>query len=214
MVSHKILIVDDNAVQRELITARLEKVGHEVLQADNGQAALEVVEQQEDLDLVLLDLNMPGVSGHDVLDEIRRYRNSIDLPVIMVTAEEETKAIISSFEKGANDYILKQVSFKIALQRINTQLKLTEMAKASAKAHQVAAINAMIVTYNHEINNPLAIAYGNLGHSYDGFNEERYGRTVKAIERIRDLVKKIQELDTDNVEFSDYTSKSKMLKIT
>ncbi|SMF78236.1 response regulator [Pseudobacteriovorax antillogorgiicola] len=208
-----ILVVDDNEIQRGMMKARLLKKEYEVIEASSGSDALKIIDSSK-IDLVLLDLNMPGIDGHEVLDEVRKTFTSIQLPIIMVTAEEDPDTIISSFEKGANDYILKQISFKIALQRINTQLKLKVLAEESAKSQKIEAINAMIVTYNHEINNPLAIAYGNLGSDFSKFDETKFNRTLQALERIKDLVAKIQTLDASDVEYSSYTSKSKMLKIS
>ena len=208
-----ILVVEDNAVQRSLMISRLMNKGFTAIGAEGGEEALKTIAEQK-VDLVLLDLHMPGLSGHEVLEKIRETHSSIQLPVIIVTAEEETDSIVKSFELGANDYIVKSLSFKISLQRINIQLKLQELSRQSDHAHQMEAMNAMIVTYNHEINNPLAIAYGNLGSNYSKFNEEKFDRTVQALERIKNLVVKIQELDLENIEYSEYTKSTKMLKIS
>ena len=93
------------------------------------------------------------------------------------------------------------------------QLHLRFLAQNQAKAKEMEALNAMIITYNHEINNPLAIIYGNLGSNFEKLTEARYNKALIALERIKDLVSKIQEIDVSEVEYSNYTETTKMLKL-
>ena len=208
-----ILVVDDNEVQRGLMISRLMKAGFITTSAESGENALKNI-REHSIDLVLLDLHMPGMDGHEVLEKTRENFSSLELPIIIVTAEDDSESVYTSFEKGANDYIVKGLSFKVALQRIRTQLKMKELARKSAHAHQMEAMNAMIVTYNHEINNPLAIAYGNLGSDINKLSQEKLDRAIEALERIKNLVLKIQNLDLNTVEFSEYSQDSKMVKIS
>ncbi len=208
-----ILVVEDSEIQRQILEMRLKKLGIQVSTASSGEECLHFL-KQDIPDLILLDLNMPGgKNGLSVLQEIREVHSSLALPVIILTSEEGTPSILSAFEAGANDYIIKEVSFKIALHRIKMQLNLKFLAESKAKAKEAQAISAMIITYNHKINNPLAIAFGNMGRNYQNFTKEQYDKTLIALERIKDLVAKIQNIDAKNIEYSSYTTNTKMLKI-
>ena len=89
----RILVVDDNASNRDLLSRRLQRQGHTVLQAEDGARALALVEK-EALDLVLLDLMMPGISGYDVLTLLKCDRRFSDIPVIMISALSELDSIV------------------------------------------------------------------------------------------------------------------------
>ena len=117
----RILIVDDVEDNRALLGRRFARRGYLVVEAENGLAALDLIEQQ-DFDLVLLDILMPGIDGIEVLKRIRVTRSPDILPVIMVTAKASNTDIVQALELGANDYITKPVDFTVAYARAQTQL--------------------------------------------------------------------------------------------
>ena len=138
----RILIVDDIADNRTILARRFQRRGFEVVEADNGIKALELIGSEE-FDLVLLDVMMPGISGVETLTRIRAERSAAVLPVIMVTAKSESENIVESLELGANDYVTKPVDFAVALARANTQiarrraeLKVAAANEALSKANQ------------------------------------------------------------------------------
>ncbi|MGH9810662.1 MAG: response regulator, partial [Terriglobia bacterium] len=100
----RILVVDDNASNRDLLSRRLQRQGHTVLQAENGATALALVEK-EALDLVLLDLMMPGISGYDVLASLKSNPRFREIPVVMISALSELDSIVRCIEAGADDYL-------------------------------------------------------------------------------------------------------------
>ncbi len=129
-----LLVVDDIADNRTLLTRRFERQGFRVTEADGGIAALRLIEEQS-FDLVLLDIMMPDIEGTVVLSEIRSKRSSSTLPVIMVTARAMSDDVVKSLQLGADDYITKPVDFPIALARVKTQLA---RRKAEQTVHNVA----------------------------------------------------------------------------
>ena len=116
-----LLVVDDNEANRDALSRRLRHRGYVVSVAADGAEALALVETLT-LDLVLLDVEMPGISGLEVLSRIRAHRSDTELPVIMVTARTEGADIVEAFRLGANDYVTKPVDFPVALARIGTHL--------------------------------------------------------------------------------------------
>ena len=117
----RILIVDDVEDNRAVLSRRFAKRGYCVVEAESGYAALDLVKQQ-DFDLVLLDVVMPGLSGLEVLKLLRADYSPDILPVIMVTAKTSNTDIVEALELGANDYITKPVDFPVAYARTQTQL--------------------------------------------------------------------------------------------
>jgi diguanylate cyclase (GGDEF)-like protein/PAS domain S-box-containing protein len=118
-----LLVVDDNDANRDVLSRRLTLKGYDVTVAAGGAEALARV-QSGSYDLLLLDVEMPDMSGLDVLTAVRESRSSTDLPVIMVTARSGGSEIVEAFRLGANDYVTKPIDFPVALARIGTHLSL------------------------------------------------------------------------------------------
>ena len=132
-----LLIVDDNRMNREVLGRRLKCPEYQVIEARSGREAIEII-QKGSIDLVMLDSMMPEMSGLDVLKEIRAEHSIIDLPVIMVTAKEQTDDVVGALEAGANDYVTKPLNFPVVLARIHTQLAVKRAYLASrSKSSQV-----------------------------------------------------------------------------
>jgi len=116
-----LLVVDDDLLNRDALQRRLARVGYRVLTADSGPSALAIT-GAERVDLVLLDVMMPGMDGIETLRQLRRTRSVSELPVIMVTAKDGSDDVVEALDAGANDYITKPVDFVVAQARIRTQL--------------------------------------------------------------------------------------------
>jgi adenylate cyclase len=118
----RILVVDDNPSNRDLLSRRLQRQGHTVLQAEDGAIALALVEK-EALDLVLLDLMMPGISGYDVLTLLKRDPRFQEIPVIMISALSELDSIVRCIEAGADDYLAKPFDATLLRARVGSSLE-------------------------------------------------------------------------------------------
>jgi diguanylate cyclase (GGDEF)-like protein/PAS domain S-box-containing protein len=116
-----LLVVDDNEANRDALSRRLALKGYQVRVASGGAEALRLV-AAEPFDLVLLDVEMPSVSGFDVLATLRATWSRTELPVIMVTARADGADIVEAFRLGANDYVTKPIDFPVAVARIATHL--------------------------------------------------------------------------------------------
>jgi DNA-binding response OmpR family regulator len=129
-----ILVVDDVKENVEVLERRLLQRGFEVETATTGRRALEVFAKKP-IDLVLLDVMMPEMSGLEVIKFIRQRANAALLPVIVISARDDHAAMIHLFAAGANDYIVKPYDFGIALARIAAHLRV-------ARAHRAALSRA------------------------------------------------------------------------
>ena len=119
----RILVVDDEQTVRDFLQRVLETAGYTVITASNGLEALEKM-SQFDINLVLLDIMMPGLDGFEVLDHMRQYEENI--PVIMLTGIQEVPTKIDSLALGADDYITKPFSVEELLARIQVKLRRTK----------------------------------------------------------------------------------------
>ncbi len=119
---HTILVVDDNQNNRDLIGRRLERAGFQVILAEDGTQALERVRSAA-VDLVILDIMMPGLSGIDVLCILRQTYTSAELPIIMATAKDQSEDVVEALDHGADDYLTKPLDFPVVMARIQAQLR-------------------------------------------------------------------------------------------
>ena len=123
-MSGSILIVDDESRMRKLIKDFLTAKGYSILEAEDGEKALEVFEQNEaKIDLILLDVMMPKLDGWSVL---RQIRQTSKVPIIMLTARGEEQDELFGFELGVDEYISKPFSPKILVARVEAILKRTK----------------------------------------------------------------------------------------
>jgi diguanylate cyclase (GGDEF)-like protein/PAS domain S-box-containing protein len=141
MNTNRLLIVDDNEMNRDMLARRLARKGYEIAMAESAHGLLERI-KQDGTDLVLLDIEMPEVSGLDALKKLREAYSAIELPVIMVTAKSQSDDIVKALDLGANDYLTKPIDFPVAVARIGTQLshkRAQEALKESEERYALAA---------------------------------------------------------------------------
>jgi len=127
-MAQQILIVDDDPTQRRLMEAVITRLGFRVVQAGGGHEALEILNGPAgtDISVILLDLNMPEVSGLDVLEQLRPHRPT--LPVIVLTAQGGIDTVVSAMRGGADDFIVKPASPERVQVSIQNALKLTALS--------------------------------------------------------------------------------------
>jgi len=117
----RLLVVDDNPTNLDLLTRRLERLGHEVHAVDGGAAALSCL-RAGGFDLVLLDVTMPGMDGYQVLEAIKADASLQHLPVIMVSALTEVDSVVRCLQLGAEDYLTKPFNPVLLRARIDSSL--------------------------------------------------------------------------------------------
>jgi class 3 adenylate cyclase len=125
-VSARILVVDDTPVNLKLLGDLLTAKGYAVVTATNGPEALDKV-AKEPLDLVLLDVMMPGMSGYDVCRKIREQPDTSMLPVVMVTALDPAQERVKGIEAGADDFLSKPINQQELLARVRSLLRIKEL---------------------------------------------------------------------------------------
>lgn len=125
----KILVVDDESRMRKLVRDFLTARGFRVIEAGDGEEALDIFFQEKDISLILLDVMMPKLDGWEVLKTIRQYSK---VPVIMLTARGEERDELQGFDLGVDEYISKPFSPKILTARVEAILRRAGTAAADS----------------------------------------------------------------------------------
>lgn len=133
----KILVVDDESRMRKLVRDFLVRQGYEVLEAENGEQALDIFYSCKEVALLILDIMMPKMNGWEVCKEIREISK---VPIIMLTAKGDESDELMGFELGVDEYISKPFSPKILVARVEAILRRTNKIGEEAKVKEVAGI--------------------------------------------------------------------------
>ncbi|MBA7553174.1 Regulator of RpoS [subsurface metagenome] len=139
-----ILIVEDEQNNFVYLNEIIKRTGAKVLEAKNGKQSIESVENHSEINLVLMDIMMPGMNGYEVCEKLKANNQTKDIPIIFLTAKTETKNIIKGFNTGGVDYITKPFIKEELLARIQTHVNLKiskdllkEQAKKIKKANKI-----------------------------------------------------------------------------
>lgn len=114
----KILSIDDSAIIRKIIRSGVELLDFELLEAADGMEALEILAQAQDVGLILLDWNMPGMDGMDFLLKVKKSESFPDIPIMMVTTESEKENIIKAIQAGAINYLVKPFTIEELIKKV------------------------------------------------------------------------------------------------
>lgn len=162
-----ILVVDDNRMNRIKLSRSLEQEGHTVQVAEGGREALDMLTAQS-FDVALLDIVMPGMDGFQLLEAIKLDPELRDIPVIVISASDETDSAVRSIEMGAEDYLPKPFSPVLLRARLNASLqkkRLRDLEKAYLQqevmlrqSEKLATLGKLSAGMAHELNNPAAAA--------------------------------------------------------
>lgn len=223
MASKVILTVDDEEHILELLKYNLEQNGYQVVQAETGEEAIEILDNQP-IDIVLLDLMLPGIDGLDVLKYIRKTEKLASKPVLMLTAKGEEIDTVLGLEMGADDYIGKPFGvhellarLKAVLRRLNVEPTVTGYKEDAEEVISIGELKINRVTHQVKVRGEgvdlplkefelLYLLAKNRGRVFDReyllekiWGYDYYGETRTVDVHIRNLRKKV-EVDDKNPE--------------
>ena len=156
----KLLVVDDVQTNVLLLKALLGKEGHGILVANNGQEALEVI-RNENPDLILLDVMMPGMDGFEVAERLKSEEFRCEIPIIFLTALDDTQSIVNGFKLGVGDFISKPFRKEELMVRIKHQLSLVAARRIIEEKNEelrktIAGRDKMYSVIAHDLRSPMA----------------------------------------------------------
>jgi len=176
----RILVVDDDPVNRRVLINHLSHMGHQVGEASEGETALTLIEART-YDLVLLDIMMPKLSGYEVCKRIRSSLSTHQLPIIFLTARGRTEDLITGFAVGGNDYLIKPFSKEELTARLGLHFGLIKAKRTLADQHQsmllqdkMSSLGILTAGIGHEISNPVHfvnVTAENMGQTLKDFHQ-------------------------------------------
>ncbi|HSI07658.1 MAG TPA: response regulator, partial [Rariglobus sp.] len=201
----KILVVDDQPINVQLLKRKLEKEGIEILTAYSGQEALDSVAHTKP-DLILLDVMMPDMDGIEVCQRLQQDEDSRHIPIIFVTARSSKEGKLEGLGVGAVDYITKPIDLDETLARVQTQLRfvqinreMVDLQRRLVEARRAATIGAVTQGVAHNLNNLLGVVLGYLDlikSHYDKPEQvKKNAQSVEnAVQRIVSIIKQLSSL--------------------
>lgn len=204
----KILVVEDSRAVQMAIAGLLE--GYELVSARNEQECFNALSSNV-FDLIILDVFLDGASGWDICKRLREDNKYLNTPILFLTAARQPKDLLQCFQSGGNDYIAKPFTPEELLVRVQTHLRVKKLSEELTRKKELEAVNALVITYNHEINNALTIALAKVEKIRLNAPSEDIDKLQKALNRISDLVKTIGELK--EVKRSSYSNQTQMISI-
>ena len=142
----RILVVEDNRDTSALLRDLLEAEGYQVLSASTGEAAFERLEAEPDIDLLVLDLMLPGMSGYEVIEKLRAHPDLADVPVLVLSALSSASARIRGLREGADDYMTKPFLPEELVARTRTLVTTRLLQKRTREIHALAQIAQAALT--------------------------------------------------------------------
>lgn len=158
-----ILIVDDSPDNLRVLSATLSDSNYDIRCAKNGKMALKAI-ASELPDLILLDIQMPELDGYQVCQQLKADARTRPIPVIFISALDDTIDKVKAFSVGGVDYITKPFQVEEVLARVRNQLNLQAAKIQLAQSEKMASLGQLVAGIAHEINNPVGFIQGNVEH--------------------------------------------------
>lgn len=225
-----ILVADDEIVNLQVLFHQLTLEGYSVIYAQNGEEVLQKVEE-ETIDLLILDIMMPKMSGYEVCKSLREKYSLLELPILMLTAKNQLQDKLISFEVGANDYLTKPCERKELLSRVKTLLQLSQLNKQLIQFNSVLedkvkertnelelsnrkltdvlkSRQQLLANISHELGTPVTVIHGYVQAVQQGLisvDEDNYLRLVfdkvAILNRLIDDLADLSKLEAGQIRF-------------
>jgi len=153
----QILVVEDEPLSQDMLTRRLSSRGMRVATVSDGQACIDWLKSNVP-DLILLDIQMPKMTGLDVLVEVRKHFTHDALPIILVSALGETDDVIRGLQAGANDYVVKPINLPVLLARMQVCLRIKYDVSLLMEAERQRVIIQALGESCHQLAQPMQAA--------------------------------------------------------
>jgi len=195
-VRKKLFLVEDNKTVNKVLCDVLSRLGYEVISSFDGNEALEKLNHHHP-DCIVTDYEMPNMDGLQFVQLLRARQDLNAVPIIMLTAKDDPANILMGIKAGADDYLSKKVAVDILAVKVEALLRLKDLRDKAIDLERLNTLKEMIVTYNHQINNPLTILFGYSDFLSRVATPEQAPIIQKMndqLKRLRDIVQQLSEL--------------------
>jgi len=190
-----------------------------VTTCSSGVRAIEILKDdslETKIELILLDIKMPVMDGIETCKKIRKM--GVEIPIIFFSGLDDSENMVKGFKAGGNDYVKKPFQLFELVARIDSQLKLHEMAKLQERMKSLEMYNALVVATNHNLRQPLSIIAGNIelfmmkeGNNLDDVSKRFIDRVDESVDLAVKILDKFKY--NNNPTFENYTKNLKMVKL-
>ncbi len=229
LASYHILVVDDDADTRSIVSGTLGVLGYTIREATDGAKALEMCSEALP-DLIILDVMMPVMDGNEACQKIRKLNGGNLVPIIMLTARDSVKDKVSSLDGGADDYLTKPFHYEELQARVRAQLRVRDLnLDLQRKNEELQAMQQKLIeqerqlvvgqlagTAAHQLGQPLAAILLNC-HLLKTLSpdDEKHSRAIEAIrsdtKRMTEMIEELKQTDPNATE--DYYDETQILKM-
>lgn len=211
-----ILIVDGSKTVQMVIQSGYKDIYHVEACSKPSEARSLLVEQANDVDIILLDINMPELNGWEFCEELKSDDNTKKIPIIFISGHEKNEDIIRGIEIGGSDYITKPFDLNILKVRIDNLIRMKKLQEDEIELGNLKSFKTITVTLSHEINNGLMVALGAL-HKMRKENSDNEAMTQEldkldvALIRIQKTIAGLREADINAL--TQYVGETQMFDL-
>jgi len=190
-----LLVIDDSKLVHSIISNSIPDHINMISRFEASNVLEEL--DQFDIDIILCDINMPGISGIEFCKSLKKSKHS-EIPLIFITSQSDAEDISQGLLAGANDYLIKPFKPQELIVRLNNHLRMHDLYVERQNLYAQNDFNKMVDILSHEINNPLFIAQGYL-KKFEDLDEahDKYLKKINnSLNRIKDVLVKIREIES------------------
>ena len=207
----KIMLVDDETMHRKLIKTVIGSKNYDYIEASSGLEAIEIF-KTEKVDLILMDLNMPGLTGIETIGHIKKLDRGIETPVIMVTAHSNLDGLVQAIDYGAMEYIVKPFNHDELRAKVNAIYKFSqqqaELSNKKIEMEKLKLLQQAIITLSHYLNNAFS-SVSLLLQTVDYNDTEKVKDLMNIVEKqiikVSAVIKGMEEMaKSTNIKLTDY----------
>lgn len=201
-MSSKIMLVDDDANARAILSRLLTRKGYEVKEACNGKEALETVRAFMP-DVMVIDWMMPEMDGKQLARWIKNDPTLRFIYIILLTAQGDIKDEVRGLQSGADDYITKPAPHQEVLARVESGMRVRSLHHEIQQLTRRIALLELAATVGHEINNPLNVIYLALDMMRKSLKDKEYDKLDKGLDLVAETADRLKEIARKFIELKD-----------
>lgn len=212
----KILIAEDDVTSRTILNSVLKKFGYEVVACSEGNEAFEILKMDDSPDIAILDWEMPGMNGIEIIKRIRKIKADRHIYMMLLTCKKNHDQILEGLHSGADDYIIKPYDNDELRARIKVGKRMIDQQNQLLEREKLQGVLEMAGAVCHEINQPLQVVSGYIELLLEDYGEvdeisEVLSKAETGVRKIGDLTSKIMNIT--KYKSKDYINDVKIIDI-